>query len=1247
MVVWCVAAPVLAQEKTEPQNPADQPIIIKPGVPKGFEILDGPRDTSIDVVYGGLPLGNFRAVYNAKTISFYHPQDIIAKIPDVKKVDEERVIAALTGEISTHTELLCGRDKKEGCNTLTPDIAGVILNESIFRAELFLNPNVLLTQDTHKDKILPPATNVYSSVHGFNAGITGTAGKNNNQQYSLLTNSTFAYGAQRLNVVGIATDEKTEINTMTASLDRWGLDNRLGYFNSRASQLLPQVAMSGVSVGTSTNTNLSLRDAAGSRLTIFLPQRSYVSIVYNGVIYTTDFYEAGNQVLNTDALPDGAYEVTLRIRDNNGENREEKRFFAKSFSIPPEDTPIYYAQAGVIRDIKKPSFNFGTENKGVISQVATVQRLSEAVGVNSSLLLLKDKLFFENGAFLLFPPDHQLRASVLLSQEADTGFGLSYLGYCFDKRMAFSSDLRAIFSVNKNGVIDELDPTSASSKQWSNQLSYQLDNLTSIGFHANFSKYDGTQGHQYSYGPQVRYDFWRTGNSLFSLVADTSQTQDGVNNSIFLQYSRRLGEWGLQSNGGYRKNNASAGSSTESYDGRLTWSDDKTPGKLNVVGMDVRHDGTSDSFGTDYEHRSNLGTLKLLGSRRSSNNTTSNFYSGNAGFSVIDVDDEIIWAGNQQQNSGIVVKNSGNSGDVPMRVMVNNSELTTFNTGASSTLFMTPYQTYNISIQPKASSAIDYDGAIKRVTLYPGNILPMVWMINRINVVLGHVVLPDGTPLVNARLEEARNISVTDEQGLFQGELLELKHMTFVRETQTSLASTGSGTRDADVFSLFPKTRGKLAVQSDMSADEQSQALLDIFGTEQNLTEGNQSVGKKKSLLVAPQAAEKKIQATPIPLAVAEVVDIAPDTLPPVRCRVDLPDVEEVSGVYSYPNPLVCKPIAFEVKPQVEQHASLSPLLTPQRIRPWLKSVMKPDGEFAAALLGDALPNAPDIGIPSGAHTIETTGLAETTAQSPMEVYNELIHLVSSPDSGNIKVQLGAFRQKEQAWQAWDRAVQYTPVLAAMKPLISPIKIADKGTYYRLQIGSFASRTKAKLFCQLLTMNGQSCMLPTNGIRKKKEHPLYAGLKDINDPDFVLPEPIVGVAANTKEEAVLSLEKPPVLKPVNLDVEPLLVQLAALRSEDEAMKQWQEMQQSIQELQSLKPHIIRVNKGKDGVYYRLRVGNFTDYDEAKSFCEVLIAKGQSCLLPLNDPNHKANTKSTALLGGMGGPYTEVFDGLTD
>lgn len=81
---------------------------------------------------------------------------------------------------------------------------------------------------------------------------------------------------------------------------------------------------------------------------------------------------------------------------------------------------------------------------------------------------------------------------------------------------------------------------------------------------------------------------------------------------------------------------------------------------------------------------------------------------------------------------------------------------------------------------------------------------------------------------------------------------------------------------------------------------------------------------------------------------------------------------------------------------------------------------------------------------------------------------------------GDYIVQLGAYRSNEEASGAWKQMQKKHRQLANMTPIIVRADLGDKGVYYRLRSGGFASANEAKAFCNSMSILGQACLVPAN-----------------------------------------------------------------------------------------------------------------------------------------------------------------------
>lgn len=76
-----------------------------------------------------------------------------------------------------------------------------------------------------------------------------------------------------------------------------------------------------------------------------------------------------------------------------------------------------------------------------------------------------------------------------------------------------------------------------------------------------------------------------------------------------------------------------------------------------------------------------------------------------------------------------------------------------------------------------------------------------------------------------------------------------------------------------------------------------------------------------------------------------------------------------------------------------------------------------------------------------------------------------------------------------------------------------------------------------------------------------------------------------------------------------------LVQVGAVRSEDEANATWSRLQSKLGDFAAGKTtDYERADLGDRGIYYRIRLGPFASRDSAITFCEGLKERGQDCLV---------------------------------
>jgi len=123
---------------------------------------------------------------------------------------------------------------------------------------------------------------------------------------------------------------------------------------------------------------------------------------------------------------------------------------------------------------------------------------------------------------------------------------------------------------------------------------------------------------------------------------------------------------------------------------------------------------------------------------------------------------------------------------------------------------------------------------------------------------------------------------------------------------------------------------------------------------------------------------------------------------------------------------------------------------------------------------------------------------------------------------------------------------------------------------------------------------------------------------EVAEIDTKTPVTEAAKAQETAKAAEPALKPAPAEMPVSkLEVPAgFKVQLAALRAEDAAMKEWERLSRRNKDLLgSLKPSVMRADLGAGkGIFFRLRAGPLPSEAEAKALCEKLKSRKVGCLI---------------------------------
>ena len=738
--------------------------------PPGFEELLAPQTNVVDLYYADRRVGSLVATFEPGTILFKDPAAVAAAIPNLGAADA--VLDALTGPLRSNAERVCGAAPTPGCGRLVPAIAGVIFDEARFRVDLFVNRDFLTEIDLGMPRYLPPSPHGVALVTGFSGAASGEIG-DAERDFNLRNRTLLGYRETRFRLDSSASSEDAFIiDEAFADRDLPGRFYGAGVFRGANIENLGQERLAGAAIGTSLDTRADLDVAFGSRLVVFLARRSQVDLIKDGRLISSTIYDAGNQTLDTSQLPDGAYDVTIRIREIGGQQRDEVRFFSKSEALPPADAPQYLLEAG---------FRVDPDDEGALPNVTatplvhagTRRRVSDRIALGADLLAGTNRAFTSLDGFLQ-GGDYQLRGSLLASTDLDVGAAIGLFGRW--RRAGYSVSARAVRSGNEvaAGTVKtaDFDPVTQSFTQARLSLTYQWgDALWSLqGLWR-----DSTSGETiYSVGPTVTYPIWRRGRMAVALFAAATQTQDATIVFGRLQFRFATDRLSAVADAGYRRDRVRDKNDVDDTGAvaalQASWrARDLVPGDLRLT-AGLFKDAGRESARIGALHASRYGrySATLEHDRRTDSRT---LYSANGAFNWLGNGGGLMFVGRDVQDSAIVVSLAGTARDSAFDVIVDGRRRGEIRAGESLAVALLPYRTYDVRISPIDAVFVNYDRADREVTLYPGNVANLAWRADPITAVFGRALDEAGRPAAFARIEGAISDAFADDLGYFQAEI--------------------------------------------------------------------------------------------------------------------------------------------------------------------------------------------------------------------------------------------------------------------------------------------------------------------------------------------------------------------------------------------------------------------------------------------------------------------------------------------
>ena len=735
--------------------------------PPGFEELVTAQTTLVDVIYGKRVVASVMATFDMGLLEFSDPAEVLAAIPDA--INDPALLNALTGPLDANADALCYSDYDVDCGKLEPDIAAILFDETRFRAELFIHPDYLETNYLADSTYLPRSDSGAASVHSFSMSANGDRA---DRIFNMAGNSLVSYRESRIeSQYDIDSNDGLSIETLSLKHDARGWEYEAGAFRSRfqSTAILTEQNLVGARVSTSLNTRTDLPYAEATPLFAYLEERSRVDILRGNQLLDSQFYPAGNQQLDTSRLPDGAYNVTIRLAADSGQAQETTYFFARTSALPPMDQPLYFAEAGQLALTRQGVLPELTNSHWL--RAGTARRIQDSFGIEATVSSIGEATLLEGG-LVWFQPGLQLQASLLAGDTT----GVSLRSIWQMNQFALSADLRRITSDDAI-VTDSVDLLPGA---------YTQANIT-----ASFPLYDGRMLARGRWDKRGSRDFRSLGVNYAREVKRFARSTLNVNVDTSFSSDDTIVRFGIDWRWRDNKSDAAVGP-------RLQYN--STTGSADAL-LNARYSTTlkeseqgiyrAGAFVDRADERS------VMGGRLSAENTrgagevelqygfegerTGVAYVANARFGIVSEGNQVAFGGRRSNTASIIIEIDGNAPDAVFEVIVDKQSHGYAQSGTRTIVALQPYETYDVRLASRGGDFVEFEQAPRAVTLYPGNVKTLKFTANRQIVVVGQVVDEEGYTIAHHTFTDLDGFASTDENGWFQIEVTDARRLTLQR----------------------------------------------------------------------------------------------------------------------------------------------------------------------------------------------------------------------------------------------------------------------------------------------------------------------------------------------------------------------------------------------------------------------------------------------------------------------------------
>jgi hypothetical protein len=759
-----VCAPAIAQ--------ASSPVIAV-GEPEGFGDLVREQELMVDVYFGGTRRGEALVRATPESVTFLDPAAVIAMLPPLSS--GHLVLQTLSaGPLPANGELACTPSSdRTACGRLAPDDVGIILARDQFRLDIFLNPRFITIADRVEERYLPEPDKRLSLVNAIGGFVSGETG-GGNAYVSIQNRLVVARGDKRLRADIGLDDTHLSANRLLVEWDRPERRYSAGLFWTPGNSLGGGTQVVGLGIESQIETRRDREQLLGSPVIVYLDRRARVDALYDGRVVSSRIYEAGNQQIDTSGLPEGTYELTLRIEEPGGIAREEPRLYSKSRRIPSLGRSDFYLFGGVVAGAGRRS----PGDDAVLLQGGYSRRLSQALALDAQATLGDDYRSAEVGVTIL-STIAQGRAAVVASDDGRIGTllrvnstGTGSLNYSFDLRALSAATESASPPLRIDDPFGGLGSMSRGTTQGYTQVGGLVSySRGSFRLRGTLHLRDETEGDlRYAIGPSLEWDAARIGPAVLTFRGDVTATETGAAGfaGVALRFAGRRGS--MTALGGYRRSTIEDDLRGNGPTGAVSgaWTSEALGGRVAAgAGYEYGSEEESALASLEFAHpyASIAGDLARTERR---GEAATQYTAGLQTTLVAGRGAPASLIGKTSAASVVVARMAGARGEDLFEVLVDEHVAGHITGNRPSFLRLPAYQAYNVRVRPVGSGLVAYDSSSREVGLFPGTVTELRWDTAPIVIKLGRLVDVNGIPVALATITGKGVWTQTDKAGFFQ-----------------------------------------------------------------------------------------------------------------------------------------------------------------------------------------------------------------------------------------------------------------------------------------------------------------------------------------------------------------------------------------------------------------------------------------------------------------------------------------------